>query len=236
MGCKSCFMFLTATTAMPGCSICNRMTCVCEKKARFFGSSFLGPVLRAWSRSSGPLVLMPLRSEAGADEANFCHFVCVIQLFLKERPVNVFGLQKMEDVFECTRNALFWCYCHLGPFRADFGWQIEIAIDVMTTLRYGDPSTYPECRIVGGLPDTTEGIKVPLTRFTKRDFYMATLFISYLDAMTLDYKNFRWSTFRENLWEAFNKAVQHSELDDDLRIGNFGGSWWEFELKEGNVE
>ena len=63
--------------------------------------------------ASLPFSVMPLlRSEAETDEANFCQYVYVTQLFVKEKPADFFGLAEMEDVYECTRNAIFWCYCH----------------------------------------------------------------------------------------------------------------------------
>ena len=44
---------------------------------------------------------MPLlRSEAETDEANFCQYVYVTQLFVKEKPADFFGLAEMEDVYE----------------------------------------------------------------------------------------------------------------------------------------
>ena len=184
--------------------------------------------------ASLPFSVMPLlRSEAETDEANFCQYVYVTKLFVKEQPADFFGLAEMEDVYERTRNAIFWCYCHLAPdIRSEFEWQIVIALDMLTTLRYTDPLSFPDSRIVAGLPDALEGTKLPLTNATKRDFYVATLFISYLDACPLNYCGFRWSTFRENLWESFNKAVQRSEVDNRLRIGHFSGATWVFQLTQ----
>ena len=58
--------------------------------------------------ASLPFSVMPLlRSEAETDEANFCQYVYVTQLFVKEKPADFFGLAEMEDVYECTRNAIF---------------------------------------------------------------------------------------------------------------------------------
>ena len=187
--------------------------------------------------ASLPFSVMPLlRSEAETDEANFCQYVYVTQLFVKEKPADFFGLAEMEDVYECTRNAIFWCYCLLAPdIRSEFEWQIVIALDMLTTLRYTDPDSFPDSRIVAGLPDAVEETKLPLTHATKRDFYVATLFISYLDACPLNYCGFRWSTFRENLWESFNKAVQRSEVNNELKIGHFSGATWVFQLTQADA-
>ena len=125
-----------------------------------------------------------------------------------------------------------FCGATAAWLRSEFEWQLVIALDMLTTLRYTDPLSFPDSRIVAGLPDALEGTKLPLTEATKRDFYVATLFISYLDACPLTYCGFRWSTFRENLWEAFNKAVQKSEVDTRLRIGHFSGATWAFQLTQ----
>ena len=51
--------------------------------------------------ASLPFSVMPLlRSEAETDEANFCQYVYVTQLFVKEKPADFFGLAEMEDVYE----------------------------------------------------------------------------------------------------------------------------------------
>ena len=77
-------------------------------------------VWHAWSQvlahtvASLPFSVMPRRSEAETDEANFCQYVYVTKLFVKERPADFFGLAEMEDVYECTRNAILWCYCRLA--------------------------------------------------------------------------------------------------------------------------
>ena len=164
-------------------------------------------------------------SEERRTNLRFCEYVYYLGLFLVPQSAEWFGVQEMDDVYECARNALLWCFCHLtADQKIVMEWPIVTAMDILTTLRFTERLTVPDHRIHSGLPDALPGTRLPLSHCTKKEFYVATLMVNYLDNFPQAYQEFTWSCLKNYLWDDFNQAVQRSEINNELRISEFNPS------------
>ena len=88
--------------------------------------------------------------------------------------LKAFPLHEVPDRVENCRNAFFWTRQHLhGTGVAKCLQDLEIALDILTTINLTDLDAAPDRRIVTGLPLRMQGVKCGLTNNTKQEFLHA---------------------------------------------------------------
>ena len=126
---------------------------------------------------SAPSAMFPPPTPAQQEKAAFCEYAYSTRLFLVNMPPRVFGVATLDDAIECTRNALFWCWAHMDKeTRKLYQSQVIVALDLLTSIRYLHRRFYPDQRISAAMPNITEGERVPLSTFTKKEFFVAERF------------------------------------------------------------
>ena len=97
-----------------------------------------------------------------------------------------------------------------------------VALDLLTSIRYLHRGFYPDQRISAAMPNITEGERVPLSTFTKKEFFVAERLFSSLEEVEGDFAQFTWSKARVDWFESIARQVEEAPFNDELRVGCFG--------------
>ena len=96
--------------------------------------------------------------------------------------LKAFPLHEVPDRVENCRNAFFWMRQHLhGTGVAKCLQDLEIALDILTTINLTDLDAAPDRRIVTGLPLRMQGVKRAKQEFLHAEELMA-LFVQVSQA------------------------------------------------------
>ena len=135
--------------------------------------------------------------------------------------LTAFPLHEVPDRVENCRNAFFWMWQHLhGTGVAKCLQDLEIALDILTTINLTDLDAAPDRRIVTGLPLRMQGVKCGLTNNAKQEFLHAEELMALFKPVSQAHQGFTWAGM--STWFDFSFAAVHEgRVDVNLRAGEF---------------
>ena len=135
--------------------------------------------------------------------------------------LKAFPPHEVPDRVENCRNAFFWMWQHLhGTGVAKCLQDLEIALDILTTINLTDLDAAPDRRIVTGLPLRMQGVKCGLSNNTKQEFLHAEELMALFMPVSQAHQGFTWAGM--GTWfDIFFAAVHEGRVDVNLRTGEF---------------